>query len=261
MTSSLPSRYVRTVQGVAGYSPANHTGTSNQRLISHETVGAKYMELLIGTIVKGHGATRHYHPHLEQAGYMFQGGGLGEINGVEREVGPGGWRFYPKVTPHRLTVTSDEPVKTIVLYAPPYAENKQATVVCDDLTSMPAKASTGVEKNDATTPTPIPGAEQLQGAQWDPLVTADTSGAENMAIYGLQLTVGGGAASHRLNKMEQALFLRKGTLTGRVNGEPFEATEGDFVFIPEGALHDYACTSNTGANLFVIRAFPTTTED
>ena len=55
MTEATQSKYVRSTEGIAGYSPANHSGTSNQRLVSRDTVGAKYMELLIGTIVKFEG--------------------------------------------------------------------------------------------------------------------------------------------------------------------------------------------------------------
>ena len=49
---------------LAAYSPANHTGTSNVRVICPETVGATALEVLIGTIVKSHGAKPHAHPHL-----------------------------------------------------------------------------------------------------------------------------------------------------------------------------------------------------
>ena len=43
---------------LAAYSPANHTGTSNVRVIGPETVGATALEVLVGTIVKSHGASR-----------------------------------------------------------------------------------------------------------------------------------------------------------------------------------------------------------
>ena len=58
---------------IEGYSPANHTGTVNKRLISAETVGAKHMEVLIGTIEKNQGALPHAHPDLEQVCYLISG--------------------------------------------------------------------------------------------------------------------------------------------------------------------------------------------
>ena len=57
---------------LAAYSPANHTGTSNVRVIGPETVGATALEVLVGTIVKSHGAKPHAHPYLEQCAYMIE---------------------------------------------------------------------------------------------------------------------------------------------------------------------------------------------
>ena len=51
---------------VPAYSPANHTGTVNRRLIGPETVGAKNVEVLLGVIEKGQGALPHAHPGIEQ---------------------------------------------------------------------------------------------------------------------------------------------------------------------------------------------------
>ena len=41
---------------LAAYAPANHTGTSNVRVIGPETVGATALEVLVGTIVESQGA-------------------------------------------------------------------------------------------------------------------------------------------------------------------------------------------------------------
>ena len=71
------------------YSPANHTGTSNRRLISRDTVGARRLEVLIGTISKGHGAQRHAHPSLEQASYLLCGAGVSEVYGQQRHMSAG----------------------------------------------------------------------------------------------------------------------------------------------------------------------------
>lgn len=50
------SRYLIRTADVPGYHPANHTGTTNRRLIGPETVGAKQVEMLLGVIEKGQGA-------------------------------------------------------------------------------------------------------------------------------------------------------------------------------------------------------------
>ena len=91
---------------VAPYQPANHTGTSNRRIIGRDTVGARRLEVLIGTISKGHGAQRHAHPSLEQASYLLRGAGVSEVHGQERHLSAGDWGFSPKGVFHSFTVTS-----------------------------------------------------------------------------------------------------------------------------------------------------------
>ena len=47
------SKYRVRQSEVTPYSPANHTGTQNFRLIGPETVGAKQVEVLIGELGRG----------------------------------------------------------------------------------------------------------------------------------------------------------------------------------------------------------------
>lgn len=56
-----PTLFFRTEADAEPYSPAGHTGTVNRRLVSPET-GATQMEVLIGRIEPGQGATPHFHP-------------------------------------------------------------------------------------------------------------------------------------------------------------------------------------------------------
>jgi hypothetical protein len=50
----MSKNYFIRMEDVAPYHPANHHGTSNYRLISEETVGARHVEMLIGIIEKNH---------------------------------------------------------------------------------------------------------------------------------------------------------------------------------------------------------------
>lgn len=43
-------------------------------------------------------------------------------------LGPGDCCFFPADAPHMFTVTSDEPVKVLVIYALPYAESPDKAV-------------------------------------------------------------------------------------------------------------------------------------
>ena len=50
---------------VKPYSPANHSGTKNFRLIGPETVGARQVEMILGEIERGRGS--QFDPDLASA--------------------------------------------------------------------------------------------------------------------------------------------------------------------------------------------------
>ena len=124
----MPSRFFVRGAEVPGYHPANHTGTTNRRLIGPETVGAKGVEIVVGTIGKGQGAAPHAHPGIEQVCYMLEGTAVAEVGGERCELGPGDACYFPPDAMHVFTVTSDTPVKVLVVYTPPYGENPKNVV-------------------------------------------------------------------------------------------------------------------------------------
>jgi quercetin dioxygenase-like cupin family protein len=109
-----------------GYSPANHSGTTNVRLIGPQN-GAQYMEVLLGEFVPGGNALAHAHPALEQAVYVLEGTAIAGIDGVDHEVHAGDMMFFPEGVYHSLKVTSAK-VKLLVIYAPPYGEDPSKVV-------------------------------------------------------------------------------------------------------------------------------------
>lgn len=113
---------------VPGYHPANHVGTVNRRLIGRENVGAQQLEVVLGVIERGKGALPHAHPGIEQVCYMLEGRARAEVGGETCELGPGDCCFFPPDMPHVFTVTSEEPVKVLVIYAPPYEERPDRVV-------------------------------------------------------------------------------------------------------------------------------------
>jgi quercetin dioxygenase-like cupin family protein len=124
---SAPSYFVNQ-QSVAPYHPANHTGTTNYRLIGPETVGAKRVELVLGIIEKGKGALPHSHPGIEQVCYMLEGRARAEVGGQARDLGPGDCCFFPADMRHTFIVTSDTPVRVLVIYSPPYGESPEKAI-------------------------------------------------------------------------------------------------------------------------------------
>ena len=118
------SKYHVRQSDVKPYSPANHHGTSNFRLIGPETVGAKQLEVLVGEVEKGKGALPHAHPGIEQACYMLSGTAHVEVGGEKFEMAQGDMCFFPADEPHLLTVTSDLG-RVLVIYTPQYLEKPE----------------------------------------------------------------------------------------------------------------------------------------
>jgi mannose-6-phosphate isomerase-like protein (cupin superfamily) len=128
MHTRTRSRYFVRADDVAPYHPANHTGTVNRRLIGRDHAGAANLEVVLGVIEKGKGALPHAHPGIEQVCYMLAGRARAEVGGETCELGPGDCCFFPAGMPHVFTVLSDEPVRVLVVYSPPYEENPERVV-------------------------------------------------------------------------------------------------------------------------------------
>jgi len=71
-------RYLVRSADVPGYAPANHQHTVNQRLVGPDNVGARQMEVVLGTLSPGGGALPHAHPGIEQACYLLEGSARAE---------------------------------------------------------------------------------------------------------------------------------------------------------------------------------------
>ena len=119
----MMGQYVVRAGEAKPYSPANHEETVNRRLVGRENVGAKQLEVVLGVVTKGGGALKHSHPGIEQACYVLEGRARVEVgDDYVDEVGPGDTVFFPANVPHVFTTISEQPVKVLVIYAPPYAE-------------------------------------------------------------------------------------------------------------------------------------------
>jgi mannose-6-phosphate isomerase-like protein (cupin superfamily) len=119
---SRKSRFFVRQSEVTPYSPLNHTGTINRRLIGPEETGSKNLEVLLGVVSKPHGALPHSHPGIDQVCYLIEGRAIADIGGEREELGPGDACFFPANMPHTFTAVSEEPVKVLVIYTPPYGE-------------------------------------------------------------------------------------------------------------------------------------------
>ncbi len=124
----MESKYFVRPEEVPPYTPKNHVGTVNRRLIGPENVGARNLEVVLGVLEKGPGALPHVHPGLEQVCYMLEGRARVEVGVYRREIGPGECCFFPAGESHLFAAISEEPVKVLVIYSPPYGENPTQAV-------------------------------------------------------------------------------------------------------------------------------------
>lgn len=123
----MSMRYVTKAGEIDAYSPANHTGTRNIRLVGPQINGARQMEIVLGEIEKNEGAPPHAHPDIEQASYILEGEAIVNIDGVDHDVQAGDMCFFPPKVFHAIKVLSDR-LRLLVVYSPPYGEAPEKVI-------------------------------------------------------------------------------------------------------------------------------------
>ncbi len=116
------SPYIIRASEQPSYSPANHTGTKNYRLVGPQVNGAKHLEIALGDIERHEGSPAHAHPDLEQAVYILEGEAIAGIDGVDHHVKAGDMMFFPAKVFHSIEAVTER-VKLLVIYSPPFEED------------------------------------------------------------------------------------------------------------------------------------------
>jgi quercetin dioxygenase-like cupin family protein len=121
------SPYIIRASETVPYSPANHTGTKNYRLVGPHVNGAKHMEIVLGDIERNEGSPAHAHPDLEQAVYVLEGEAIAGIDGVDHHVRAGDMMFFPARVFHSIKVLTER-IKLLVIYSPAYDEDPKKVI-------------------------------------------------------------------------------------------------------------------------------------
>jgi mannose-6-phosphate isomerase-like protein (cupin superfamily) len=87
-----------------------------------ELMHAAHQSLAEATLVPGQATQRHYHAASEELYSVLEGGGLLEVDGEERQVGPGDTVLIPPGARHRLTA-GPSGARFLCCCAPPYAHD------------------------------------------------------------------------------------------------------------------------------------------
>ncbi len=120
MTVDVMNLFIRECDAEV-YEPAGHTGTFNRRLVG-PTQGAKHLEVVIGTIDPGQGASPHFHPGIDQFCYMLDGEAEVTIGETRRVIKQGESCFFPAEMQHIFVAKGVKPIRVLVVYGPPYGE-------------------------------------------------------------------------------------------------------------------------------------------
>ena len=117
-------RYVINVEeAVHGKLPVPGGGGIFRILIDEETSGAQYFSLLVNEMAAGYKGKEHSHD-VEHCWYILQGKGIIRMAGEVYSIKPGDAVFAPIGTRHSVECTGDEPLRYVVVYAPPGPEKE-----------------------------------------------------------------------------------------------------------------------------------------
>lgn len=94
-------------------------GSTIRSLLDLSNAPVANQSLAEAILPAGAATDRHYHKLSEEFYYLLAGRGLMEIDGEEREVGPGDTVLIPAGAWHRIRAI--EPLRFLCCCAPPYA--------------------------------------------------------------------------------------------------------------------------------------------
>lgn len=120
-------RYVVNVaEAVHGKLPVAGGGGTFRILIDEETSGAQHFSLLVNELAPGYKGKEHSHK-VEHCWYILQGKGTISMGGKVYPIKPGDAVFAPIGMVHSVECTGDEPLRYVVVYAPPGPEKELRT--------------------------------------------------------------------------------------------------------------------------------------
>ena len=93
-------------------------GSTIRSLLDLSNAPVHNQSLAEATLPAGGATQRHWHEESEEFYFLLEGRGVMEIDGVEREVGPGDAILIPAKARHQITAT--EPLRLLCCCAPPY---------------------------------------------------------------------------------------------------------------------------------------------
>ena len=114
----MPNAIIKQLADIPGYSPPNHSGTVNRKLVE-AAFGAGF-EMIHGEVQPGGDASPHFHKRTYQIVYVLDGILEHTVDDEPpQRCGPGTVIQIPPLVRHRGVGVGDRPAKVLVLYSPP----------------------------------------------------------------------------------------------------------------------------------------------
>jgi mannose-6-phosphate isomerase-like protein (cupin superfamily) len=117
-------KYLRRLKEVPSYTPPGHFKTTNYRLLGPGPDGSDRLEIILGQIEYGGQADCHIHENSEQAFFVLEGKALLQIEGEEELISPNDLIYLPKGTSHKVVPVEGQPLKLLIVYAPPLSPDE-----------------------------------------------------------------------------------------------------------------------------------------
>lgn len=219
-----------------GYEPANHSHTVNRRLVD-TSLGARRLELLLGSGSGSGGAHVHWHPGIEQVCYVLHGTALTSVAGQTMAMTPGCACYFPSGRSHSLRAADGASIQALVAYSPPYLENTAVGIAGHDPDS-----DSGRPGGIVPWPKPLFGvagpaqacvAAGYPGCSVAALVDGPSMGAQGLEL--LELRIPSGTTTHLpAIDRERALYMLSGDALLQVGEHSGKLRPDMSCFVPTG---------------------------
>ena len=104
---------------VPAYEPPGHPGTVNRTLVPPPGIPAGKLEVALGVVQPGGQALLHVHEDLDQAVYVLEGRCRVSHGKEAAEAGQDEIVYFPAGFPHEITALGPDPLRILVILAPP----------------------------------------------------------------------------------------------------------------------------------------------
>ena len=120
--ASIPAMGAMEIRQLAEQEPfTTKDGSTIRSVLDAANAPVEKQSLAEATVPAGGATERHYHKLSEEFYFLLEGRGMMEIDGEERQVGPGDAILIPAGAWHQITAGAESELRFLCCCAPPYS--------------------------------------------------------------------------------------------------------------------------------------------